>query len=733
MKLLEEEEKEKREEEERKERRRTKEREKKLRRKERLREKESREKKGVESLLDPEVDDVSKDEPTSPPIDEGVTVVSSRESLSERGEDNPSSPLSPDIQDDQLSTGYTYSTMENLSEDTLDEEFGNTRDWNPSFPYDHIKYTRRKFRKDSDRELNSKLSDRRKEAALSENGAVISKYESRYHADGFESARGFHGFNKQLRTNAAKSNVRNGIKLNEKFQWNNSRICDKYASHPCSCDHQHEYRSRPESHIVRVVKDPKYVSRAESPADVSKPYYRSKRYTQVQCSREINGRPKGKIVSGNPLTTKKVWEPLDSQKKFVRSNSDSDVTLKSTPKVEASESDQLLECCSSCSDEVTDNSVQTSHKDNDPTDLSMSTAKNCGDIDNDFQTKEKPHHYSKEAVAEDGELCSTTRSALGTLGSSMSTSSNSDNCSSCLSEGDSNTYSNHQNLESTSTSDSEESSQTSEGRETSHCLVNGITASYKVVDDQCKTTCEVPGTKPGSFLKEAAPYFESGRDNLTTSAQPQSVLPQMHNQSINYPVFQAPTVGYYHQSPVSWSVGPTNGLMSYPHANHYLYANTFGYGLNGNARLMQYGTLQHLPSPLHNHAHVPVFQPVSQVNGVKEKEPTKVAHLTALKEVQHSTQKAAATTTQHPAEVDAKQNGKPDRIVMGNDAFSLFHFGGPVALSTGFKADQVTLEERMTGDTSPNFEDGDLSCNEKDSVEEYNLFAANNGIKFSIF
>lgn len=711
MKLLEEEEKEKREEEERKERRRTKEREKKLRRKERLKEKENREKKGAESHVNAVDDDILKDEPTTP-IDEGATIASSRDSLSERGED---SPLSPDIHTDRLSAGYTYSNMDNPTEDTLDGEFVNTRDWNSPFSYDQFKYSRRKlrFHKDSDRDLNSKSSDRRKDATLSENGVVINKYEARYHGDGLELTRNYHGFNHQLRTNGAKSNVRNGSKLGEKFQWSNSRICDKFAPHSCSCDHHHDYRSRTESHIVRVAKDPKYTSKSESPADVSKPYYRSKRYTQVLSTRETNGRPKGKIVAANPLITKKVWEPLDSHKKCVRSNSDSDVTLKSTPKIEVSESDQLLECCSSCSDEVTDNPVLTNVKGNDPTYLSRSISNNCGDID----TNEKPHHYSKEAVSEDGELCSTTRSALGKIGSSMSTSSNSDNCSSCLSEGDSNTYSNRQNLESTSTSDSEESSQNSEGRATPHCRENGITASHSVTE--LDVTSEEPtsaGTKPGSFLKEAVPYFDNGRENHTASGQPQSVLPQMH-------IFQAPTVGYYHQNPVSWPVGHTNGLISYPPSNHYLFANAYGYGLNGSARLMQYGTLQPLPPPLHNHADAPVFQQVSQVNA---KEHTEVAHLTALKEVQKSSKKAATV------EGDAKPSVKPDKMVMGNDAFSLFHFGGPVALSTGHQTDPVTLEEGFLGRTSPEFDDGDISCN-KDSVEEYNLFAANHGIKFSIF
>ncbi|KAL0339527.1 UNVERIFIED_CONTAM: hypothetical protein Sradi_4469500 [Sesamum radiatum] len=484
MKLLEEEEKEKREEEERRERRRTKEREKKLRRKERLREKENREKKCAESNSDPVVTEVSKEEST-PCIDECVDNVGCRDSFSETGEATPSSPLSPDIQDDQLSTEYSYSNMENPSEDILDGEFGNTRDWNTSFPYDHFKYSRRKlkFRKDLQRDLNLKWSDRRKGATLSENGGIISKYESRYHADGFESTRGLNGFSKQLRTNAAKSNIRNCSKLSEKFSCTHNRVGDRYDPHACSCNHHHDYRSRPEFHITRVVRDPKYVNKLESPSDLSKPYYRGKQFTQVDCAREINGRPRSKIIAGNPPNTKKVWEPLDSQKKCVRSNSDSDVTLRSTPKVEASESDQLPESCSTSSDEVTDISVHTNHEDTDVLHLTRSRAENCGDLDNGFLSVEKPQNHSKEDVA-DGELCPTKSSPLGTLDSSMSSSSNSDNCSSCLSEGESNMYSNPQNLESTSTSDSEESNQNSEGREASDCIENGITASHRVVEDR---------------------------------------------------------------------------------------------------------------------------------------------------------------------------------------------------------------------------------------------------------
>ncbi|KAG8371820.1 hypothetical protein BUALT_Bualt12G0002900 [Buddleja alternifolia] len=742
MKLLEEEEKEKREEEERKERRRTKEREKKLRRKERLKEKENREKKCAESNVDPVIPDVLKEEST-PCIDEGTNVVSSRYSVSETGEATPSSPISPDIQDDQLLTEYMFSNMQNHSENVPDEEFGNPRDWNTSFPYDHhIKYSRRKqkFRKDLERDMNSTWPERRKGAALLENGVIISKHEPRYHADGFESTRSINGFNKQSRSNAAKSNIRNGgTKLNEKFTCTYNRTVDRYDSHACSCNHHNEYRSRPDSHITRLVREPKYVNKLESSSDISKPYYRGK-YTQVECAREINGRPKSKIIAGNPPNTKKVWEPLDSQKKYVRSNSDSDVTLRSTPKVETFESDQPHESSSSTSsDEVTDISVQTNHDDNDVRDLTRIRAENCGDRDNGLHLMAKSQKYSKDAVAEDVELCSMTRSPLGKPHELcfMSSSSNSDNCSSCLSEGDS--TSNLQNVESTSTSDSEESSQNSVGRETSHCIENGFTECHEIVDNKSTLRgqeAKSPGTTStknislSSLSKEAAPYVENGRANANIGAMSENVPPQMHNRNIHYPVIPAPSMGYYHQSSVSWPAGPTNGLMSFPHSNHYLFATAFGYGLNGNARFMQYGPVQHMAPPVLNHGHLPVFQPVSQVNGVSTKEPTKVAH--GLKEAQPSIQKVVST------DQDSGRNGKSDKMDSGNNDFSLFHFGGPVALSTGFKSDHVSLNGGIMGDISPNSsancpDDGDTPCHKKDIIEEYNLFAASNGIKFSIF
>ncbi|KAL6555479.1 hypothetical protein OROGR_006737 [Orobanche gracilis] len=456
---------------------------------------------------------------------------------------------------------------------------------------------------------------------------------------------------------------------------------DRYDPHSCSCNHHPDYRSRLEPHITRVARDPKYVNKVESLPDISKPYHRG--------NREINCRPKSKIISGNTPITKRVWELLDSQKKCIRSNSDSDVTVRSTPKVKPSQPNQLAECCSTSSDELTDISVQTNH-DRDLTRLGA---------ENGLCKMEKPQD------------------------SSMLSSSNSDNGSSCPSKGDSNVDSNAQYPESTTTSDSEESSQISDGKENPNRLEN--TACHGVVKEQSTLKGQDEKIQETAYVGTNS---LRGRESSISiiGAQPQS-LPPVHSRIINYPIFQAPTMGYYHQNPVPWQPGPMDGLMSFPHSSHYLYPSGFGYGLNQNASFVQYGSLQHLAPPLISHAHGPVFQPLSQVNGVSIKEPTKVAY---------SIPKLPLTDRSgKPTCVDDGRNRKADKTDMESNVFSLFHFGGPVALPTGFKADLVSLNEGIMQDeekSSDNCPDGDRPCGKKDSFE-YNLFAASNGIKFSIF
>ncbi|KAL1569332.1 hypothetical protein AAHA92_00822 [Salvia divinorum] len=684
MKLLEEEEKEKRENEERKERRRTKEREKKVRRKERLREKENKERRCAESNTDPVVLD-TRDE-AEPCSDEGVNIENTRDCTMETGEATPlPSPLFPEIQDEQFFIDYSSPNKENHIEDILEEESGSTRDFNASLPYNHCRYSRRKARlhKDTEQDMTSMWSERRKGTAMSESEITTGKYESRIHADGFESTRNNNYSNKQLRTNAAKFNPRYDPKLSEKIQ---CRVGDRCDSHVCSCNHPNDYRARLESHM-RSTGEPKYENNLESSCDISKSYHRGK-CTQVECAHEINGRVEANVDCGN--------SPLDSQKKRAQSNSGSDVTLK--PKVETTESDRVTESsgtATSC--ELTDTSNETNNEDNELGDLAKSGNGTCRDTENGFYSMEKSENYIKVEEAEDGELCFVDRPLLRTEGSLLSRSSNSRSCSSCISEGDSNRC----NLESTSTSDSEEASQTSEGRDMLHCLESRFTECHKVLDDQITTRAHDSNNQElaslSSLPAETAVYCKSGKANTGVDAQPQSMLPtMMQNQSIQYPIYQAQTMAYYHQTPVSWPASPTNGLMSFHYPNRYLFSNRFGYDLNTNAQLMQYGGLQHLPPPLITPVHMPVFPTVANAVCTKD-----------------------YNIDSTVAEDDKRENG--------NDDFSLFHFGGPV----GFKPEEaVTLKGGQGGDSS---EKSSHPCYAKESIEEYNLFAASNGIKFSIF
>ncbi|KAI3743310.1 hypothetical protein L1987_61017 [Smallanthus sonchifolius] len=285
----------------------------------------------------------------------------------------------------------------------------------------------------------------------------------------------------------------------------------------------------------------------------------------------------------------------------------------------------------------------------------------------------------------------------GTTDLSISSSnSNSDSCSSCLSEGDGNTSfsSNPQNAESSSTSDSEYANHHSEViKETSPCLESSgelLSKTSETIAESC-----------------------SEGNNI--------IPPPLQAQSIHFPVFQAPSMGYYHQGPVPWTTAPTNGLMPLgplPHPNPYMFASPFSYGLNGNSRYVQYGVggLQPLGPPLLNHGQLPMYPPV---NGIKDHH-TKVI---PIKGEQHVSSEKSPNSA-------GGQNENSEKPQKGNTGFSLFHFGGPVDVSNGFKpkggADPVKEEIDV------NVCSGDGGCVVKD-VEEYNLFAASNGIKFSLF
>ncbi|XP_057983144.1 uncharacterized protein LOC131168017 isoform X2 [Malania oleifera] len=775
MKLLEEEEKEKREEEERKERRRTKEREKKLRRKERLKGKErDREKKCSESSQSPIVPDVAKEAP-SPNISDNT--LSCRDSVSEMGDIILSRPPSPGVLN-----GSVASNMQNHSNDSHDGEYTYEKDGSGSFTVEQSKFSRRrsKFRKDFQLDPALKWSDRRRFMVISESGTMVNKPEPRFHGENTESAsRGINGVNRQLRINSVKSNARNcGVKFGEKLQCpNSSRMNDRYDLHYCSCNQQGEYRAKVEPHIpgTRLGREARSGSKMESVLDMSKQFYRGNKYNQMEHIRESCGRPKNKINTGNNtssrdlLHTKKVWEPMESQRKYPRSNSDSDVTLRSSIfNVDELEpgNNVLKRSGAICPGEVIGDLSEIGCEDNYLKESRISTHGMDKGCQNGFEEEVKNACYSTEVGDEEVGLFPIRNSSMSvTSDPNTSSISNSDNCSSCHSEGDSNTASsNLPNMESSSTSDSEDASQQSEGRETTVCIQSSFTESSSEVGAEkqqnakggeafrSKISSEFPADCEGSKISSNLPTKiadnpDNGKPIVNMGSQQPGMLPPMHNQNIHFPVFQAPsTMGYYHQNPVSWPAAPANGLMPFPHPNHYLFAAPLGYGLNGNSRFcMQYSALPHLPTPLFNPSQGPVYHPVSKPNGVNTEEKTKVPKPGEAKEVLNvgaANADGVVPIGLHPAEAprngESEQKGKPAKMHMGNNGFSLFHFGGPVALSTGHKSDCVPSKEGAVGDFSSKLSadhvEGDRACNKKDtSIEEYNLFAASNGIRFSFF
>ncbi|KAL6997519.1 hypothetical protein U1Q18_007644 [Sarracenia purpurea var. burkii] len=715
MKLLEEEEKEKREEEERKERRRTKEREKKLRRKERLRSKEKdREKKSSESDQSPVLPDVPTEE-ASPSVDEQQNFFNRRELIFETG-NIPSRPLSIDAQDEQLLNG---SIIENHSDDSPDGELSKLKDGNGLFTNDNSKLSPQnlKVRKEFKLDPTLKWSDRRRFAVVSESGGMVSKSEPRQHDDNFKiSSKRVNGLNKQLRDNSTKSNNRNGgpgpgPKFGEGYHCINSWMSDRYDFRACSYNQHNGYKSKVET---------KSVSMSESASDLSKPYYRGK-YNKMDYIRENFGRPKSKIITGNTSFIrdsrfkKKVWEPMESQRKYARSDSDIDVTSRSSMlEVEGSNETYNLKSFDAICSEVMEDSDETSHKEN----------------------------------------FITNSPSSRTCDPSMSSTSNSDNCSSCLSEVDSNmASSNSPNLESLSSSDSEDAGLHSDGRATPDCIQN------------CTTECHKSGIEKEQIAEEGEEAFRSkkssgyspdgGQINFSISSQPkafqnlengikmnvisgscphQVMLPPIHNQSLSFPIFQGPSMGYYHhQSPVSWPAAPANGLLAFPHPNHYIFSSPFGF--SPSQPIFQ-------PPSMGYYHQVPIYQPTVKTNCLNSMDQTNISKPSEVKKSFNEPNVEGIVPVKHcpleePRVGDGVPNGNSNKLLKENSDFSLFHFGGPVALSQGYKLNSVPCKGDIVGDLSSDLSadpvEDDCACDKKDNVEEYNLFAASNGIKFSFF
>ncbi|XP_020211240.1 uncharacterized protein LOC109796045 [Cajanus cajan] len=758
MKLLEEEEKEKREEEERKERRRTKEREKKLRRKERLKgkEKEKRCSELSDALGSPEI---SKEKLSAVADLEENNPISCSNSVIETDETNLLREDSPNIQDEEFSSECSTLKPQDLSYDDCEEEISNAKaeigqcTIEQSMP----SHRRLRCRKEFQLDVPMKWSDRRRYAVVSENSAMVGRSEPRQYGESFvASSRAMNGFNRQSRINVpTKSNGRNvgPPKYNEKFYSSKNRTNDRCDIHSCSCSLNNEYKTRIEQHspMTRVSWETKPTSQFESAGDTSKQFYRGSKNNQVDYVHESNGRPKSKIILGNYTSrdlfqSKKVWEPTESQKKYPRSNSDSDVILRST-KVQGAQSDLIK----SSIEEAVDSGENDGEECN---------SKRFNGVDercqNDFRVGEGSCSFTEIALEEPG-LCSSGDFALNNSSDpTQSSTFSSDNCSSCLSEGDNNTTSsNHENTESSTTSDSEDVTRQSEVRNNSDCMENVLSDCHEVVIQNNQNANgegltrsssspigpSLDGTRNdalGNHVVEIAQSFENCFSTANVCSQPQSMLPPVSNQNIQFPVFQAPsTMGYLHQNPVSWPAAPTNGLMAFPHSNHYLYAGPLGYGLNEDPRFcLQYGALQQ-PTPIFNPA-VPVYQPVARANVLNSEGRTRVSQPASLLEHPNGSfagrAVSAGAISTRPVWCDNSA-----KSLENNNDFSLFHFGGPVDLSTGCKSALASLNGDTVGDfsskSSPDHVEKVHNCNKKETpaMEEYNLFAASNNLRFSIF
>ncbi|KAF8396034.1 hypothetical protein HHK36_017646 [Tetracentron sinense] len=808
IKLLEEEEKEKREEEERKERRRTKEREKKLRRKERLKGKERDRENKCSELKQIAVVPENSSEESSPSVhEETINTISSGDSVSETGYIMLSRPLSPDIQDEPVSNGCIISKMQDLKSDNV-QHLCNIPDWELGTRDENVEESKSfcrklRFRKELQLKPSSKWCDRRRSAIGNNSGVMVDESEPRS-CGGYlaTSSRHINGVNRQSRSNAAKPNARNcRPKFGEKFYCSNYRMHDRYDSHSCNCTQHSDNRAKDGPHVsvIRSVQEIKTLNNSESVSDVSRPFYRNNKCNNVGYMSVSCGIPKNKLITGPPsrdlLLTKKVWEPMESRKKYPRSNSESDVTLgSSTFKIDDDEegrcdgnengskqpNNHFRSSDDLCSYELSESSGKISglnchsHEDNNAKESRNSTLTMDEDCQNGFGLGEKTHYYSKEADNEEDELCPNISlfPMNSTSDPNMNSTSSSDNCSSCLSEGNSSTASSStQNVESLSTSDSEDASPQSEGRETSVWIQNGVCKSHDVgVDGKDKTNggesfrswtsagfpqanC-VAGNFPGDPPTKNAHNPYNGRIPVDMGSQQHHMNPPMHNQSIHLPVFPAPsTVGYYHQNIASWSAAHANWLMPFHQPNRYLFTSPFEYGVSASRPshfCMQYGALQPLTTPVRNVGHLPVYQPVSKANGGTSKEQTENSKLGGSREALNGddavvSERYLVRPVQNdqappdtPSHGEGGQAGNSARLHNESTNFSLFHFGGPIAMAGGYNLNPVSLKEGMVGDFSLNSPadhvEADLACNKKETgVEEYSLFAASNGTRFSIF
>ncbi|EOA29329.1 hypothetical protein CARUB_v10025611mg [Capsella rubella] len=728
-KLLEEEEKEKREEEERKERKRIKEREKKLRRKERLKEKErEKEQKNPKFSDKAMLPNMFREEEGSTNLDEETNdTIGYEESGIENGDVDLSSPGSLDDQDGECLDGCTSPRAETHYCDSTDREIIDHEDENGCFTHENSRpvHQTARFWKEVHPDHALRWSEK---GRYTENASFVCNAGERYCNDRSEmSSPHFNGSDKNWRVKASKSSGSpNSVRSHEEFQCADDKTVERYSYHSCSCKPINGHREKVDSNIsaTRGMRDPKTIFKSDSDLDASK-LNRAYRYTQSNNHREVRSKMRNSQNASmmDPGNVRKILNSVEL--KHPRNSSNSEVSSFTCSKAE-----EIEKALCKATEKLGDGNISKSTKENKKMEVHI--------------TQKNDDLYLKDPM--------------------MSRTSSSDNCSSCPSEGDSNTASsNNGNTESSSMSVPEVANQQSEGRESLVGTRNDMPDCHKKIAEKVaeksiderdvlrtKIMSNLPaengesklsGTPvmvPSQNMEKMVPSVNTGSSYLS---QPQNMMfPQMLNQSIPLSsVFQSPsTMGYYHQAPVSWSAAPANGSMQFPHPNHYVYTGPLGYSLNGESPLcVQYGTpLNHSAAPFFNSGPVPVFHPFAETTSMNT-----VDQAQNLEPLEHNFLKEAderKIKEMPPMETPRSRGPQTE----SDENFSLFHFGGPVALSTGRKSNSAHSKDGVLGDFSLQFSGdhvfGDPTGNSKKEKEntvgeEYNLFETSNRLRFSIF
>jgi hypothetical protein len=154
---------------------------------------------------------------------------------------------------------------------------------------------------------------------------------------------------------------------------------------------------------------------------------------------------------------------------------------------------------------------------------------------------------------------------------------------------------------------------------------------------------------------------------------------------------------------------------------------------------LQYGSLQQ-PTPQFNPAAIPVYHPVARTNGLNGEELSQISKPASMQERfnESMAERVVPVAANSRKGLNGEdQRGNSAKSQDSNSGFSLFHFGGPVAFSNERKT--ATASSENVGDfnskSSPDQVEKDHGCNKKETafMEEYNLFAASNTLRFTIF